>query len=127
LTDFRFPEGIPATPRGVLRCDDLVFLTDDLGTWIVHLRDISALEARGCETLVRFRTNQVVIRRTLDYCESRLDESLFFRAHRGCIVNMGHLSRPRLKNGCLVFAISDGREIAFSRRRTSIFRSTRRL
>ena len=127
LTDCRFPEGIPATSRGVLRSDDLVFLTDDLGSWIVHLRDISILEARSYETLVHFGANQVLIRRTLEYCEGRLDDSLFFRAHRGCIVNLSHLTRPRLKNGSLVFKVSDGTEIVFSRRRTSIFRSTRSL
>lgn len=123
----RFPQEYEATARGVLERDDFVLLTDDLGSWIVRVGDVSTLEARRYETLIRFGATQVLIRRTLEYCEARLDKSLFFRASRGCIVNLGHLSRPRLKDGSLIFVVIDGREVVFSRRQTALFRSTRAL
>ena len=113
--------------RAILERDDFVLLTDDVECWIVRIGDISTLEAERDQTLIRFATNQVLIRRTLEYYEGRLDSSLFFRASRGCMVNLGHLRRPRLKNGCLIFLVTDGREIVFSRRQTVRFRTNRSL
>jgi two-component system, LytTR family, response regulator len=123
----RSPEEHRAMARGVLQRDDFVLLTDDLNSWIVRVGDVSTFEARRCETLIRFGASQVLIRRTLEHCEARLDNSLFFRASRGCIVNLSHLSRPRLKDGCLSFLVNDGREIVFSRRQMTLFRATRGL
>jgi two-component system LytT family response regulator len=118
-------EEILLKAHAVLERDDFVLLTDDVECWIVRIGDISTLEARRDRTLVRFAANQVLIRRPLEYYEGRLDSSLFFRASRGCVVNLGHLRRPRLENGCLIFLARDGREIVFSRRQTARFRMTR--
>jgi two-component system, LytTR family, response regulator len=104
-----------------------VLLTDSMESWIVRIGEITTLEAQRDETLVRFAENHVLIRRTLEHCESRLDGSLFFRASRSCIVNIAHLRQPRLKDGCLIFRARDGREIVFSRRQTALFRAMRRL
>jgi two-component system LytT family response regulator len=113
--------------RAVLKRDDFVLLTDDIECWIVRVADVSTLEARRDQTLIRFPGEQVLIRRTLLYCERRLDSSIFFRASRRVIVNLAHLRQPRLENGCLIFQAKDGREIAFSRRQTVRFRTTRSL
>ena len=121
------PEKFPATARAVLRRDDFVLLTDDLSSWIVRVGNVSTFEARRSETLIRFGAEQVLIRRSLEYCEGRLDNSRFFRASRGCIVNLGHLSQPRLADGCLHFLVNDGREVVFSRRQTTLFRAIRGL
>lgn len=118
-------EEILLKAHAVLERDDFVLLTDDVECWIVRIGDISTLEARRDQTLIRFAANQVLIRRPLEYYEGRLDSSLFFRASRGCVVNLGHLRRPRLENGCLIFPVRDGREIVFSRRQTARFRMTR--
>ena len=112
-----------ARPRAVLRVDDHVLLTGGIGCWIVRVGDLATLEARRDETLIRFASNEVLIRRSLEYCERRLDPSVFFRASRGCIVNIAQLRQPRLKDGCLIFRLQDGREIAFSRRQTVAFRA----
>ena len=118
-------EEVRLKAHAVLERNDFVLLTDDVECWIVRVSDISTLEARRDRTLIRFAANQVLIRRPLEYYEGRLDSSLFFRASRGCMVNLGHLRRPRLENGCLIFLVRDGREIVFSRRQTARFRTTR--
>jgi two-component system, LytTR family, response regulator len=120
-------EALQLKTRAILERDDFVLLTDDVECWIVRIGDISTLEARRDQTLIRFAANQVLIRRPLEHYEGRLDSSLFFRASRACMVNLSHLRRPRLENGCLIFQVTDGREIVFSRRQTVHFRATRSL
>ena len=93
----------------------------------MRVGNVSTFEAQRCETLIRFGAEQILIRRSLEYCEGRLDNSLFFRASRGCIVNLGHLSQPRLEDGCLHFLVNDGREVVFSRRQTTLFRAIQGL
>jgi DNA-binding LytR/AlgR family response regulator len=58
----------------------------------------------------------------------RLDSSMFFRVNRSSIVNLGQVEQPRLgKHGGLVFVLKDGKEVAFSRRQSTLFRRIRSL
>jgi DNA-binding LytR/AlgR family response regulator len=72
-----------------------VLLTDDPKCWIVRIEDISLLEACWNFTLVHFPNGKLLSRRSLDHCERRLDNSIFFRASRGCIVNLSHVKQLR--------------------------------
>ena len=113
---------------GTLRRDDFVLLTDDIKCWIVEIEDISLLEARQNFTLVHFPDGKVLIRRSLGAYERRLDSSVFFRASRGCIVNLSHVKQPRLlEDESISFLLKDGREVVFSRRHSVLFRKTRGL
>jgi two-component system, LytTR family, response regulator len=108
--------------------DHFVLLTDDLKCWIVRIEDISLLEACWNFTLVHFPDGKLLSRRSLDHCERRLDNSIFFRASRGCIVNLSHVKQLRLSNdGRLIFVLRDEKEIVLSRRQTVLFRTTRGL
>jgi two-component system LytT family response regulator len=108
--------------------DDFVLLTDDIKSWIVRIEDISLLEAWRNFTLVHLFDDRLLIRRTLGDCERRLDNSIFFRASRGCIVNLSQVKEPRLsKGGGLIFLLKDGKEVVLSRRQTVLFRATRGL
>ena len=127
-------EGLP-TPADqsesvptILRRDDFVLLNDDIKHWIVRIEDISLLEARQNFTLVHFPDGKLLIRRSLGACERRLDSSIFFRASRGCIVNLSHVKQPRLlEDESISFLLKDGREVVFSRRQSVLFRKTRGL
>ena len=108
--------------------DDFVLLTDDIKYWIVRIADISLLEACRSFTLVHFPDSKLLIRRSLGDCERRLDSSIFFRASRGCIVNLSHVKELRLsKDGGLIFMLKDRKEVVLSRRQTYLFRKTRGL
>jgi DNA-binding LytR/AlgR family response regulator len=127
-------EGLP-TPADqsesvptILRRDDFVLLNDDIKHWIVRIEDISLLEARQNFTVVHFPDGKLLIRRSLADCERRLDSSIFFRASRGCIANLSHLTQPRLREDeRLIFQLKDGKEVVFSRRQSVLFRKTVRL
>ena len=47
-------------------------------------------------------------------CERRLDNSTFFRASRGCIVNLSHVKQSHLlEDERLSFLLNDGKEVVF--------------
>jgi hypothetical protein len=128
-------EGLP-TPAvereesepSILHCNDFVLLNNDIKCWIVRIEDISLLEACCNCTLVHFFDDRLLIRRTLGDCERRLENSTFFRASRGCIVNLSHVKQPRLlEDERLSFLLNDGKEVVLSRRQSVHFRKTRGL
>jgi two-component system LytT family response regulator len=95
---------------------------------MVGTEDISLLEAHRKFTLVHLPAGKFLVRRSLKECERRLESSNFFRANRGCIVNLSQVKQPRLSNdGNLIFLLKDGKEVVLSRRQTVLFRATRGL
>jgi two-component system LytT family response regulator len=113
-----------------VRCgrEEFVLLTNDMEVWIVRIEHISLLEACRNFTRVHFSGRELVIKRALKECEHRLDQSIFFRASRRCIVNLSQVKEPRLsKAGRLIFLLRDGNEVTLSRRQTALFRATRGL
>jgi two-component system, LytTR family, response regulator len=112
----------------ILHRDDFVLLTDDIRFWILRIEDISLLEACQNFTLVHFPDGKLLIRRSLGTCERRLDSSIFFRASRGCIVNLSHVKQSRLlEDESIFFLLKDGKEVVFSRRQSVLFRKTHGL
>jgi len=95
---------------------------------MVGTEDISLLEAHRKFTLVHLPDGKFLVRRSLKECERRLDSSTFFRASRGCIVNLGHVTQSRLlEDGSLIFTLRDGKEIVLSRRQSVLFAETHGL
>ena len=128
-------EGLP-TPAAkiaesepaIFHRDDFALLTDDIKYWMVRIENISLLEACRNFTLVHFPEGKLLIRSSLGACERKLDKSIFFRASRGCIVNLSHVKQPRLlEDERLIFLLNDGKEVVFSRRQSVLFRKTRGL
>jgi two-component system LytT family response regulator len=95
---------------------------------IVRIEDISLLEAHQDFTLARFPNGKILIRRSLADCERRLDNSMFFRASKDCIVNLSQVKQSRLsKGGGLIFLLKDGKAVVFSRKQSVLFRKTHGL
>ena len=70
----------------------------------MEIEDISLLEAHRKFTLVHLPDGKFLVRGSLKDCERRLDSSAFFRASRGCIVNLSHVKQSRsLEDGSLFF------------------------
>ena len=125
-------EGLPTPAESesvptIFSRDYFVLLTDDIKSWIVRIEDISLLEAHRNFTIAHFPNGKVLIRRTLADCERRLDSSMFFRASRGCIVNLSHVKQPRLLEDERLSFLLNGKEVVFSRRQSVHFRKTRGL
>ena len=94
--------------------DGFVLLTDDSKCGLTRIENISLLEAFQNATLVHFAEDKPFIRRSLAECECGLDDSIFVRASRDCIVNLSQVKQPDLlKDGGLIFVLKDGREVVF--------------
>jgi two-component system, LytTR family, response regulator len=105
-----------------------VLLTDASKCRLARIENISILEAFQNGTFVHFDEDKLLIHRSLVECERRLDNAIFVRASRDCIVNLSQVKQPRLlKNGGLIFILKDGREVVFSRRQSVLFRALRGL
>jgi two-component system, LytTR family, response regulator len=105
-----------------------VLLTEDSKCRIARIENISILEAFQNATFVHLDEDKLLIRRSLVECERRLDNSIFVRASRDCIVNLSQVKQPRLlKNGTLILILKDEREVVFSRRQGVLFRALRGL
>jgi two-component system, LytTR family, response regulator len=110
----------------ILSAGAFVLLTDDNNCRLARIENISILEAFQNATFVHFDEGKLFIRRSLVECERRLDNSIFVRASRDCIVNLSQVKQPRLlKDGRLIFILKDEREVVFSRRQSVLFRALR--
>ena len=128
--------GRPAAPLAeseeskphLLSPDAFVLLTDDSKCRLARIENISILEAFQNATFVHFDEDKLLIHRSLVECERRLDNSIFVRASRDCIVNLSQVKQPRLlKDGRLILILKDEREVVFSRRQSVLFRALRGL
>ena len=104
-----------------------VLLTDNNNCRLARIENISILEAFQNATFVHFDEGKIFIQRSLVECERRLDNSIFVRASRDCIVNLSQVKQPRLLKGRLSFILKDEREVVFSRRQSVLFRALRGL
>jgi DNA-binding LytR/AlgR family response regulator len=104
-----------------------VLLTEDNNCRLARIENISILEAFQNATFVHFDEGKILIQRSLVECERRLDNSIFVRASRDCIVNLSQVKQPRLLKGRLIFILKDEREVVFSRRQGVLFRALRGL
>jgi two-component system, LytTR family, response regulator len=104
-----------------------VLLSEDRKCRLARIEDISILEAYQNATFVHFVEGKIFIQRSLVECERRLDNSIFVRASRDCIVNLSQVKQPRLLKGRLIFILKNEKEVVFSRRQSVLFRALRGL
>jgi DNA-binding LytR/AlgR family response regulator len=102
-----------------------VLLSEDRKCRLARIEDISILEAFQNATFIHFDEGKIFIQRSLVECERRLDNSIFVRASRDCIVNLSQVKQPRLLKGRLIFILKNEKEVVFSRRQGVLFRALR--
>lgn len=112
----------------VLRPDDFVFLSGKGKCWLIRTDDIWLLEASGGRTRILMPEGTVTVRRTLNECERRLDNTTFFRATRDCIINLKHVKQTRLLDFSRVsFVLPNNKQIIVTGEQNAIFRKMRAL
>ena len=112
----------------ILYRGDFVLLTDGSKCRIAPIESISILEAFQNATFVHFAEDKLLIRCSLVEIARRLDNSIFIRASRDCIVNLSQVKQPRLlEDGGVIFILKNGKEVVFSRRQSVLFRTSRGL
>ncbi|HLP06546.1 MAG TPA: response regulator [Opitutaceae bacterium] len=117
------PPAPTVTPNGPLSEHDQVFLRSGEHCWFVPVRSIRLIEAEGNQTRLHFGTDNALQPRTLTALEERLPTSLFMRANRSQLVNLGMIEvvGEWFSRGLKV-RLQGGQEVEFSRRQAQIFR-----
>ena len=100
--------GMPATPQIALPVLE--------GYLFVSQHEIINCEAQSNYTLIRF-TGQpaMLISKSLNYIENKLDATLFFRTHQSYVVNLQHIKKYVKGRGGYVI-MSNGEKIEVSAR-----------
>jgi len=106
-----------------LRESDQVFVRDGENCWMVQLAEIQLLESEGNYTRIHFKGERVLLARSLNALEVRLDPKVFFRANRSQIINLRWVQsiQPWFSRG-LRIKLRSGSEVEVSRRRSQQFR-----
>lgn len=120
----RAGEPSPVPPaRELLGAEDKVFLREGERCWFVTLGEIQRIVVDGNYARVWFRDRCVLLARSLNALEARLDPALFFRANRNTLVNLRMVRsvEPSVGDG-YVLTMKDGSEVELSRRQAREFR-----
>ena len=109
----------PKTERADLPAQQ-VFVRDGEKCWFVKIADIRIFESVGNYSRIYFDDNKPLIQRSLNYLESVLDESIFFRINRKQIINLNFIEKlDKWFNGKLKITLKTGEEVEVSRRRSN--------
>lgn len=105
-----------------------LFLRDGDRCWIVAWNRIRLLESEGNYTRVHFEDNQALIYSSLNAFEAKLDPSVFFRASRTHIVNLGEIvSFQPQRDGGFIALLAGGAKLGISRRKARKLRERLKL
>ncbi len=105
--------------------DSRVFVRDGGKCWFVRIGSVWLFESEGNYTRLCFDGGRPMVYRPLKVFEERLDPKVFFRANRGQIINLTHITKTEFTEvGDLVVTMSGGARVEMSRRMAQIFRET---
>ena len=106
-----------------LTITDKVFIKDGEKCHFVSLSDVRMLESDGNYVKVYFGKNRMLILRSLNSFEDRLDPEFFFRANRKFIINLNWVENiENWFNGGLQVELIGGDKIEISRRQAIRFK-----
>lgn len=100
-----------------------LYLKDGTQNYFVKLSEISLFSSFGNYVKVHFGDKPVLVHRSLNQLESRVQPTQFFRANRYALINVEHILEiqqgPRNK---LIAILKSGHKIEFSERKSITFR-----
>ncbi len=111
------------TDRNRLSENDKVFIRDGEKCWFVKMQDIRLIESAGNYAKIHFDKFQPLIHKTLNALDERLSTTVFFRANRQQIINLGYIDKiePFFNSGFLIY-MKDGTKVEVSRRQAVKFK-----
>lgn len=110
----------PIKSKGLDFPNQQVFIRDGEKCWFVKINDIRIFESIGNYSRVYFDDNKPMIQRSLNYLESVLDNSIFFRINRKQIINLNFIEKlDTWFTGKLKVTMKTGEELEVSRRRSN--------
>ncbi len=115
-------------PSEALGANSKVFVKDRDNCWLVRIGDIELFESVGNYCKVHFSGNQPMLKRSMNYLESRLPPESFIRVNRHCIVNQEAIRDIRpIEQGMLELELSNGKVVEMSRRKAREFKQMKTL
>lgn len=105
---------------------DKISISHNKGIKLIKLKEIIALEADNCYTIIHIFSNskkeKFIASRTLGDFVHILKDKDFFRVHKSFIINISQIREYRTDDSTYVI-MNDNSEIHISRRRNSIFKN----
>lgn len=103
--------------------EDQVFVKDGEKCWFVKLKQIRFFETYGNYSKIYFDEEKVLVNKSLNYLEARLNPRRYFRANRQFIINLNHVKRIHpWNNEAFRVEMNCGTEIDISRRKSQRFK-----
>jgi two-component system, LytTR family, response regulator len=103
--------------------EDQVFVKDGEKCWFVKLKQIRFFETYGNYSKIYFDEEKVLVNKSLNYLEARLNPRRFFRANRQFIINLNHVKQIHpWNNEAFRVEMNCGTEIDISRRKSQRFK-----
>jgi two-component system, LytTR family, response regulator len=111
------------TNTNKLSMEDHVFVKENENCWFVRLKEVVMLEREGNYTRIFFENNNVLILKSLNQLEERLDDKYFFRANRQQIVNVNMIAKVQTSiTNTFTIILQKGDTIELSRRQSVKFK-----
>ncbi len=114
--------GSSPSEGGMLEENDQVFLKENDKCLVVKIKDIHLFESEGNYVRVYSGSQKVLIYRSLNSLEARLNPVLFFRASRTHIINLRQVESVEDGFDCLMVKLTGGMMVRMSRRKSQLFR-----
>lgn len=116
-------EKVEFVERERLFAKDKLFLKEGEKCFLINIGDIKYFESDGNYVKVNFENEKVMVLKSLNLLEKKLDENLFFRINRQYIINLKFVNKIEpWFNGGLRITLIDGEHFEMSRRQSSKFR-----
>ncbi|MEM6359712.1 MAG: LytTR family DNA-binding domain-containing protein [Bacteroidota bacterium] len=114
---------VAVSKKALLDENSKVFVKDGERCWFVKLADVRFFETFGNYSRIHFNNEVAMVGKSLNYLESRLDPTKFFRASRQYIVHLEYVEEviPWFSDSLRV-RMTSGEEIDISRRRSVKFK-----
>ncbi len=77
-----------------------IFIKDGDKCWLINVREILCFKSEGNYSRIYFQGNKVLLYKSLNQIEEKLDLSVFFRASRTHIINLNYIKavKPGISN-----------------------------
>lgn len=101
-----------------------VFIKDGGRYFFIQWTDVVLIESANQYVRLHLATGKPLMKNSLKQIEEQIPSGIFFRANRWQLINLQAIKACKTVNAVLHTQLSDGQEIIFSERQSTLFRKT---
>lgn len=107
---------------------DYVLISNGARSVIVPVSDIVAIEVSGNYVTAELNGDKFTFHKTLEQCEESLDPSMFFKAGRRCLINLGKVKKVEMANAKqFLITMQNDKEVLMSTKQSLLLRQQKRF